>query len=110
MTELESFRNETREWLEANCPESMRTPVSSFEDIYNGGRKPEVAHTDQPLWCERMAERGWTVPHWPKEYGGGGLNNEQVKVLNEEMEKTCHSAVSAHRCQSINTNTQGNGP
>ncbi|MEM9398238.1 MAG: acyl-CoA dehydrogenase family protein [Pseudomonadota bacterium] len=85
MTELESFRNETREWLEANCPESMRTPVSSFEDIYNGGRKPEVAHADQPLWCERMAERGWTVPHWPKEYGGGGLNNEQVKVLNEEM-------------------------
>ncbi|MEO0437989.1 MAG: acyl-CoA dehydrogenase family protein [Pseudomonadota bacterium] len=85
MTELESFRNETREWLEAHCPESMRTPVSGFEDIYTGGRKPEVAHADQPLWCERMAERGWTVPHWPKEYGGGGLDNAQVKVLNEEM-------------------------
>lgn len=85
MAELEAFRAETREWLEANCPESMRQPVSSFEDIYVGGRNPEVAHPDQPLWCERMAERGWTVPHWPKEYGGGGLDSEELKVLKEEM-------------------------
>ncbi|MEM1403611.1 MAG: acyl-CoA dehydrogenase family protein [Pseudomonadota bacterium] len=85
MAELEAFRAETREWLEANCPESMRQPVSSFEDIYVGGRNPEVAHPDQPLWCERMAERGWTVPHWPKEYGGGGLDSQEQKVLKEEM-------------------------
>ena len=85
MAELEAFRAETREWLEANCPESMRQPVSSFEDIYVGGRNPEIAHPDQPLWCERMAERGWTVPHWPKEYGGGGLDSEELKVLKEEM-------------------------
>jgi len=32
-----------------------------------------------------MAERGWTVPHWPKEYGGGGLSSGEVKVLREEM-------------------------
>ena len=32
-----------------------------------------------------MAERGWTVPHWPKEYGGGGLDSEELKVLKEEM-------------------------
>ncbi len=85
MAELEAFRAETREWLEANCPESMRQPVSSFEDIYVGGRNPEIAHPDQPLWCERMAERGWTVPHWPKEYGGGGLDSDELKVLKEEM-------------------------
>ncbi|GAB5414953.1 MAG: acyl-CoA dehydrogenase family protein [Congregibacter sp.] len=85
MTDVQAFREETRAWLEANCPESMRQPVSSFEDIYNGGRNPEVEHPDQPLWCERMAERGWTVPHWPKEYGGGGLDSEQVKILREEM-------------------------
>jgi alkylation response protein AidB-like acyl-CoA dehydrogenase len=85
MTELDAFRKETREWLEANCPESMRQPVVAFEDIYVGGRNPEIDHPDQPLWCERMAERGWTVPHWPKEYGGGGLAGDELKVLREEM-------------------------
>lgn len=85
MTELETFRSETRSWLEQNCPESMRTPVRSFEDIYTGGRRPEIAHPDQKLWCDRMAERGWTVPHWPREYGGGGLSPEQQRVLREEM-------------------------
>lgn len=87
MSDLETFRMETREWLEANCPASMRTPVTSFEDIYTGGRKPEVAIPEQPLWCERMAERGWTVPHWPREYGGGGLAGDELKVLREEMER-----------------------
>lgn len=85
MTDANAFREETRAWLEANCPESMRQPVSGFEDIYNGGRTPEVDHPDQSLWCERMAERGWTVPHWPKEYGGGGLGGEEAKILREEM-------------------------
>lgn len=87
MSELEQFRQDTRVWLEENCPQSMRTPIKGFEDLYNGGRNPEVAHPDQPVWCERMAERGWTVPHWPREYGGGGLGKDEVKVLREEMSR-----------------------
>ena len=85
MSELDQFRQETRAWLEENCPESMRQPVTGFEDIYNGGRNPEMDHPDQKVWCDRMAEKGWTVPHWPKEYGGGGLAKEEVKVLHQEM-------------------------
>jgi alkylation response protein AidB-like acyl-CoA dehydrogenase len=92
VSDLDQFRNETRVWLEANCPESMRAPVKGFEDIYNGGRKPEIDHPDQKIWCDRMAAKGWTVPHWPKEYGGGGLSSEEVKVLNQEM-----SAIGARR-------------
>ncbi|MEP4486756.1 MAG: acyl-CoA dehydrogenase family protein [Halioglobus sp.] len=87
MSELDQFRQETRTWLEANCPEPMRQPVSGFEDIYNGGRIPEMDHPDQKVWCDRMAEKGWTVPHWPKEYGGGGLSAEEVKVLKQEMSR-----------------------
>lgn len=85
MTDLSSFREETRDWLQANCPESMRTPIRGFEDIYNGGRKPEISHPDQVVWCERMASRGWTVPEWPVAYGGAGLSKAEVKVLREEM-------------------------
>jgi len=34
-----------------------------------------------------MASRGWTVPTWPKEYGGGGLSKEEAKILGEEMRR-----------------------
>jgi acyl-CoA dehydrogenase len=85
VTDLSSFREETRDWLQANCPESMRNPIRGFEDIYNGGRKPEISHPDQVVWCERMASRGWTVPEWPVAYGGAGLSKAEVKVLREEM-------------------------
>jgi acyl-CoA dehydrogenase len=85
VSDLEQFRQETRAWLEENCPQSMRTPAKGFDDFYSGGRNPEINHPDQKLWCDRMAARGWTVPHWPKEYGGGGLSNEEVKVLSQEM-------------------------
>lgn len=85
MTDLETFRRETREWLEANCPESMRTPMQSDDDACWGGRKWTFKSEDQRLWLERMAERGWTAPDWPREYGGGGLSKEEHKVLRQEM-------------------------
>ncbi len=85
MSELEAFRHDVRSWLSENCPKSMREPVKGFEDLYSGGRNPEISNPDQKIWCDRMAKRGWTVPHWPEEYGGGGLNSEEVNVLQEEM-------------------------
>ena len=92
MNELESFRRDVRSWLSENCPNSMRQPVKSFEDFYSGGRDPEIANPDQKVWCDRMAEKGWTVPHWPQEYGGGGLSSEEVNVLQQEM-----NAIGARR-------------
>jgi alkylation response protein AidB-like acyl-CoA dehydrogenase len=32
-----------------------------------------------------MAGRGWTVPDWPREYGGGGLSPAETKILKQEM-------------------------
>lgn len=85
MSDLDQFRAETREWLEANCPAAMRSPYKTEADLCWGGRKFEFQSEDQRLWLERMAERGWTAPTWPSEYGGGGLNREEAKVLNQEM-------------------------
>lgn len=87
MSELEAFRAETRAWLEANCPASMRTPARSEEDHCWGGRKWVFRSEDERLWLERMAERGWTAPEWPREYGGGGLDREQAKVLAAELRR-----------------------
>ena len=84
-TDLETFHAETRAWLEANCPETMRTPMRGEKDATWGGRNPVFAHPDQKLWMDRMGARGWTVPDWPKEYGGGGLSTAETKILREEM-------------------------
>ena len=87
MSNLESFRNETRDWLEANCPDSMRTPIKSEKDICWGGKRFEFASDDQKIWLERMSSRGWTCPTWPEEYGGGGLSKEEAEILKEEMSR-----------------------
>ena len=85
MDELQAFRREARSWLEQNCPPEMRVPASGDGDIVWGGRKMQFASEAQRAWLERMAARGWTVPEWPVEYGGGGLSREQAKVLRQEM-------------------------
>ena len=62
----------------------MRTPTPEEEVIW-GGRKQEWVNPDSKLWLERMAEKGWTVPRWPTEYGGGGLSADEDKILQEEL-------------------------
>lgn len=92
MSDLQAFREETRAWLADNCPQSMRASgtggiASGEDDVCWGGRKFVFKSEDQKLWLERMGARGWTVPTWPKEYGGGGLSKEEAKVLAEELRR-----------------------
>ena len=81
MSDLQTFREETRSWLEANCPPEMRKPG----DVAWGGRNAQFSHPDQEVWLQRMGEKGWTCPTWPSEYGGGGLSKEENKILQEEI-------------------------
>ena len=85
MADLEQFRAETRAWLEANCPAEMRAPMKGEKDLCWGGRRFEFQSEAQKQWLDIMASRGWTVPDWPKEYGGGGLSPAETKILKEEM-------------------------
>jgi len=85
MTDLDQFRAETRAWLEANCPAEMREPVRSDADVCWGGRDQSKLTPAQKQWMDAMGARGWTVPDWPKEYGGGGLSPAETKILREEM-------------------------
>jgi len=90
MSDLETFRSETRAWLEANCPASMRgdSGIAITDDTDNsiwGGRKAVFKNPEGKLWLERMGAKGWTAPAWPREYGGGGLSKDQAKVLAQEL-------------------------
>lgn len=86
MADLDAFRDEVRNWLEANCPEEMRRPMTGEADIVWGGKNFQFSEP-QKLWLDRMAEKGWTVPEWPAEYGGGGLSKPQARILREEMQR-----------------------
>jgi len=83
---IENFRKETRDWLEANCPASMRTRMVGGEDL-GGGRKRKGTNPDAYVWLGRMAGKGWTAPTWPKEYGGGGLPKDEFLILLEELQR-----------------------
>ncbi len=85
MENPENFRKETRAWLEANCPPEMRRPAQTEEDTCWGGRHAVFQSDAQRQWLERMAAKGWTVPEWPREYGGGGLSRDEAKILRQEM-------------------------
>jgi alkylation response protein AidB-like acyl-CoA dehydrogenase len=86
MSDLATFREDTRRWLDEHAPPSMRTPPRSADEVCWGGRKGRYPD-DVRRWLAIMAERGWTAPAWPREYGGGGLAKEEAKVLAEEMAK-----------------------
>ena len=82
---LEHFRAEVRNWLQANCPAEMREPVRGEQDWCWGGRHAQFQSEAQRVWLQRMGQRGWTVPTWPREFGGGGLSGDQAQVLAQEM-------------------------
>jgi alkylation response protein AidB-like acyl-CoA dehydrogenase len=86
MDTLEQFREDTRQWLLANAPPSMFTPVRTVDDLCWGGRKSTYP-ADVKRWLDVMAERGWTAPTWPKPYGGAGLGKAEAKILSQEMAK-----------------------
>ena len=78
--DLEAFREEAKAYIGEKCPDSMRNRAVHHEDafeIYN--------NADADRWRDAMAERGWTAPTWPTEYGGGGLGFEENQVLQQEM-------------------------
>ena len=78
----QNFRDEVREWLLSNCPDGAKGPGQ----LAIGSSKIAL-EKDVHLWLERCAEKGFTAPTWPVEYGGGGLSPDAAKVLFEEMGK-----------------------
>ena len=86
MADLETFREDVHRWLESNAPASMRTPPKAAEDLCWGGKKGK--YPEETLrWLAIMAERGFTAPTWPREYGGAGLSKDEAKALSQEMGK-----------------------
>ena len=83
---MEKFRSEVRGWLDENCPETMRTKGTEDDWVW-GGKAARFPHPDAKTWMDDMGAKGWTCPTWPVEYGGGGLSQDQNKILQEELSR-----------------------
>ncbi|MES2721987.1 MAG: acyl-CoA dehydrogenase family protein [Pseudomonadota bacterium] len=82
--DLDAFRADAREWLEANFPKSLGKDP---EALQAAAMSPEKPTGDYAVWKERMGAKGWGVPTWPAAYGGGGLSAAEARVLASEMAK-----------------------
>jgi len=80
----ELFREWIRSWLEANCPDSMRTPMVIAEAPWGGAEWP---NPEAKLWLDRAASEGLTLPTVPQEYGGAGLTPWQAEIYWEELHR-----------------------
>ncbi|OXE36667.1 MAG: acyl-CoA dehydrogenase [Phenylobacterium zucineum] len=79
--DLETFRKDARDWLEANFPTSLRSKQGLALALMDG---PAPAG-DVARWKDAMGAKGWGTPTWPAQYGGGGLTPAQARVLQQEM-------------------------
>jgi alkylation response protein AidB-like acyl-CoA dehydrogenase len=79
-TGLDTFRAEARAWIEANFPKSLKgKDALGFMEAF-GSKEP-----DYLKWKAAMGDKGWGVPTWPAQYGGGGLSKPQARALQQEL-------------------------
>ena len=54
MSDLDNFRQETKEWLEKNCPPTMRSgaPSNAPVDEVWGGKKAKYKNPESKIWIE----------------------------------------------------------
>jgi alkylation response protein AidB-like acyl-CoA dehydrogenase len=72
----EAFREEVRAFLRDRLPADMaRRARRDFHPL----------REDVVGWTKLLAERGWSVPHWPVEYGGACWTGVQRFIFEEEM-------------------------
>ena len=74
--EQQTFREEVRAFIAARLPSSIRERLRQ-------GHLPN--REDTITWQRILAERGWSAPHWPKEYGGAALSQAERLILLDEL-------------------------
>ncbi|GAA0727418.1 acyl-CoA dehydrogenase family protein [Sphingomonas japonica] len=80
---LERFRAEARAWLAEHFPTALKGKDNALSALEG----PTEQSPDEAAWQRAMGEKGWGVPTWPREYGGGGLSRAEARVLQEEMQR-----------------------
>ncbi|GAB4330832.1 MAG: acyl-CoA dehydrogenase family protein [Dehalococcoidia bacterium] len=86
--EQAAWRNEVRTFIEKERPTR-----------YDADAPPEQQQRQlrgeawMKEWRDKLANRGWIAPAWPKEYGGAGLGVMEQFIMNEEFAENRVPAV-----------------
>ena len=75
-TNLESFRNEVRDFLNAELTPELRVA---------GDQGFGISREDGAAWHKKLFEAGWIAPAWPVEHGGTGWSLAQQHLFSEEL-------------------------
>nr|WP_087572906.1 acyl-CoA dehydrogenase family protein [Sphingomonas sp. CDS-1] len=76
--EEKAFRAEVRAFVETHLP-----PELARRGLHDYHSRRE----DQSRWVKILAEKGWSVPHWPTAYGGPGWTGVQRFIFEDEMRR-----------------------
>ena len=71
----DEFRSELKSFIRDHLPPEMsrRTRL-----------RYHPPKSDMLYWTRKLRERGWSVPNWPKHYGGTGWTSAQRHIFDEE--------------------------
>ena len=99
--EQKIFRNAVHDFIDNRLPDYYREKAkkpagTALQADENGIQYHEDWQHDLALgsdeakkgakeWAEALAENGWSAPHWPKEYGGGGLSPMEQFIFKQEL-------------------------
>src|SRR6266545_448171 len=92
------WRAEVREFLQKELPAGIRVrsrlvggegganeEVKGKPEARAGGVGFRLEGGDTAVWRQKLADKGWIAPAWPREYGGAGLTTMEQFIMNEEF-------------------------
>ncbi|MEO7247594.1 MAG: acyl-CoA dehydrogenase family protein [Novosphingobium sp.] len=74
LNDLDALRQQVRAWLAANTPRGWRA-IAEHAKFAESQRQ----------WFKALVGAGYAIPHWPKEWPGGGRSLAEQKVIYEEL-------------------------
>ena len=84
-----AFRQEVRQFIQKELPTELASRGARGAMFGGGSGRFSRSGYWQALrgWLDKLADRGWVAPAWPKEYGGAGLTVVEQFIFNQEMAK-----------------------
>lgn len=78
--QLDDFRTMVREAIAEMLPVRIAKLQQAHGGINSG-------HAETLEWTGILNRRGWSVPHWPAEFGGTGWDPMRLYIFNDEASK-----------------------
>ncbi len=84
--ELEAFRRNLREWIEANRPDGLED-VDERAVYFGTAAMSKGAGEAYRDWSDRLRRARLVCPQWPEDVGGRGFSGVQMAIFNEELSR-----------------------